>query len=136
MTTITLNTKKNTIELTKTFATAAAKFGTEEYKQLQEVRRDYPTYRVITVSRTAPKPQFKGLTYNYMEKYIEAHDDEKQSIMNDYLDLRAMSDAAKDAMAEAASYQDVKDWFLNTYPAIKEFHEKRNKILAATAKAM
>ena len=38
-----INEKKNAIELSKKEAKAAAKFGTTEYKQLQEARRDYPT---------------------------------------------------------------------------------------------
>ena len=37
-----INEKKNAIELSKKEAKAAAKFGTTEYKQLQEARRDYP----------------------------------------------------------------------------------------------
>ena len=43
--------KKNAIELTKKETKAAAKFGTTEYKQLQEARRDYPTFSVVTVTR-------------------------------------------------------------------------------------
>ena len=60
-----INEKKNAIELSKKEAKAAAKFGTTEYKQLQEARRDYPTFSVVTVTRktTAKKNTFKGLTY-------------------------------------------------------------------------
>ena len=49
---ININTENATIELTsKKFATAAAKFGTDAYKMLQEARSDYPTYKVVTVAR-------------------------------------------------------------------------------------
>ena len=44
MTSIQINHKNNTIEMTKKFYTESCKFGTEEYKMLQEVRRDYPGY--------------------------------------------------------------------------------------------
>ena len=136
MTTITLNAKKNTLEVTKKFATAAAKFGTDEYKQLQEVRRDYPTYKVVTISRKAPKPQYKGLTFSYMESYIEAHDDEEKSIMAHYMMLRAKDEESQAVNAESFSYLEIKEWFLKTFPAIRDYHEKRSKLLATAAKAM
>lgn len=103
MTAITINAKNRTIELTKTFATASSKYGTDEYNELQAVRKDYPNYKVVTIARKAPKtdkPTFKGLTYEYMEKYIMAHDDENQSIMNEYLALRGESDEADESGAD------------------------------------
>ena len=42
MTSIQINHKNNTIEMTKKFYNESCKFGTDEYKTLQEVRRDYP----------------------------------------------------------------------------------------------
>ena len=65
-----------------------------------------------------------------MEKYILAHDDENQKIMNEYLELRAMTDEAEDALLESATYQEMKDWFLDKFPAIAEFHQKREELLA------
>ena len=135
MTTMTINAKNRTIEMTKKFATAAAKFGTDEYKQLQEARRDYPTFKVVTVTRKAAKSAFKGLTFKYMEKYIAAHDNEDKSIMAEYKKLRAQFDEEDDenikVLAESASYMEIKDWFLKKFPEIKKFHEDRAKILAA-----
>lgn len=134
MTTITINTQKRTIEMNKTFATAAAKFGTDEYKQLQEARRDYPTFKVVTIARKAAKPAFKGLTFKYMEKYIAAHDNEDKSIMAEYKMLRAEFDKEDESvkmLADSASYKEIKDWFLKKFPEIKKFHEDRAKILAA-----
>jgi len=126
MKTITINSKNRTIELpSKKYATAASKFGTEEYTALQQARHDYPTYRVTTSSRKPRKIEFAGLTYSYMEKYISAHDDAEKSIMKEYMDLRAMTDAAEELLAESASYQEMKDWFLDTFPAVIEYHEKR-----------
>ena len=49
MTTIQINHKNNTIEMTKKFYTESCKFGTDEYKTLQEVRRDYPGYLFCNV---------------------------------------------------------------------------------------
>ena len=127
-----INNKKMAIEMTKKFAAAARKFGTQEYKDLQEVRKDYPTYKVVIVTRktTVKKDNFKGLTYEYMEKYISSHD-ENGKIMAEYQDLRGLSERAKEALAEPCSYLEMRAWFLNTYPAIAKFHEDREKLLAA-----
>ena len=129
---MTINMKKNAIEMTKKFAKAAAKFGSPEYKQLQEARRDNPTFSVVTVTRktTTKKNTYKGLTYEYMEMYIQKHDDAEKSIMAEYLMLRGLSEEAEEALAESFTYQEMKDWFLKKFPAIKKFHEARAKALA------
>lgn len=129
MTTITINTQKRTIEMNKTFATAASKFGTDEYKQLQEARRDYPTFKVVTIARKTAKPEYKGLTFDYMKKFIAAHDDEDKSIMAKFLNLRGESEEAKAVGAMSAGYQEIKAWFFEQYPAIKKFHEDRDALL-------
>ena len=128
-----INMKKNAIELTKKEAAAAAKFGTTEYKQLQEARRDNPGFKVVTITRksTAKKESYKGLTYGYMEMYIQKHDDEEQSIMAEYMMLRGLSEEAEEALAESFTYQEMKEWFLKKFPAIAEFHKKREALLAA-----
>lgn len=129
-----INMKKNAIELTKKEAAAAAKFGTTEYKQLQEARRDNPGFKVVTITRksTAKKESYKGLTYGYMETYIQKHDDEENSIMAEYMMLRGLSEEAEEALAESFTYQEMKEWFLKKFPAIAEFHKKREALLAAT----
>lgn len=129
-----IDSKKNTIEMSKKFAKAASRFGSEEYRQLQEARRDYPTFRIVTkTTRTKKSDCFKGLTYSYMESYIKTHDDEDGSIMAEFEDLRATSKEAEELNMESASYQDIKAWFLETYPEIAKFQEKREKIMKRAA---
>ena len=135
MTTITVSARTNSLVLTKAFAAKAAIFGSDEYKMLQEARRDYPGYKV-TVGKTKVKEQknaFAGLDYAYMEKYIAAHDDDKKSIMNEYLDLRGLSDEAKELQAGSASFLEIRSWFLKTFPAIEAFYTKRAALLGKTA---
>jgi len=128
---ITINSKKETIEITKKFEKFASRYGSDEYKALQEARKDYPRYKVvIKTTATKKKETYKGLTYSYMETYIKAHDDENKSIMAMYEDLRAISVEAQEALAESASYHEVKEWFLHQFPAIASFHEKREAMLA------
>ena len=129
MTNITINTRNHTIEMNKTFTAAASKYGSPEYVELQNARRDYPTYRVVTIAKKAAKSDYKGLTYEYMEKYIKAHDDEKKSIMKEFLDLRGKSEDAKAIGAMSEGYSRIKAWFFEQYPAIQKFHEKREALL-------
>ena len=75
MNAITINAKNRTIELSKVFAKAASLFGSEEYRRLQEARRDYPNYRVITVKQKGTgKAEFAKLSFDFMDKYIANHD--------------------------------------------------------------
>ena len=69
---LTINTAANTIEMTKEFAKKAKYFGTDEYNMLQIARKDYPTFSVTT-KKTKSKENYKGLTLDYMKKYIELH---------------------------------------------------------------
>lgn len=125
---ITINSKNNTIEMTKKFAGNAKRFGTDAYKELQMARRDYPDFRVIIKEVATKKESFKGLTFKYMESYIMAHD-EDGTILAEFKDLRAESEEAKEAMAESCSYGEIKSWFLEKYPTIAKFHENRAKRL-------
>jgi hypothetical protein len=128
---MTINYEKHTIEMTKAFAKRASKYGTDEYKALQEVRRDNPTYRIVTIPHKAGKSDFKGLDYPFMKQYTEAHDDENKSKMAELLDFLAESEGAKANKLAAKSYPEIKKWFLNTFPEIKEYAANRNSILKA-----
>jgi hypothetical protein len=123
-----INERKMVIEVSKKFYAAACKYGTQEYKDLQEVRRDYPNFKIVTITRkvSAQKDTYKGLTYTYMETYIKAHD---ESIMAEYEMLRGISQEAKDALAEPYSYNEMKNWFLKKFPAIADFHKTRENLL-------
>jgi len=133
MTTIQINHKNNTIEMTKRFYTEPCKFGTDEYKTLQEVLRDYPGYTpVVEKSKKSGADTldiFKGLNLEYMELYIMKHDDEDKSIMAEFKMMRAEDDASKAVGAKSESFLTIREWFLDKYPEVREFHEKRGKIV-------
>ena len=144
MNTMKINEKKFTIEVTKSFAQKASRVGSPEYYELLEVRHNFPKFKVV-VNQTKSKDSFKGLTYEYMKKYILAHDDEKGSIMAIFHELRGNVVSEDDELqAESLTYGEIKMWFLDTYPEIKNFHESRadrikaikeKQKLAAEAKA-
>ena len=133
MTTITVSARTRSLVLTKSFAAKAAIFGTDEYKMLQEARRDYPGYKVTVGKTKEAKNIYAGLDYDYMEKYIKTHDDDKQSIMNEYLMLRGKSDDALEIQAGSASFLEIRSWFLKTFPAIEAFYTKRAALLGKAA---
>ena len=130
---MTINYTSMTIEMTKAESKAAGKFGTEANKDLITAMQQFPNFKIQVATRAATKKtcDYKGLTYDYMEKYIKAHDDESKSIMNEYKMLRGITDEAKDALADSCSYQEIKAWFLAKFPAIAKFHEMRQNLLAA-----
>lgn len=125
MTTITINTKKNVIEMSKAFEKSAMIVGSNEYETLQEARRDYPNFKVITKTATKKRDAYKGLTFKKMEEYIAKHD-EDGTIMATFKDYCATSDEAKEMGIAALSYGEIRAWFLETYPEIEAFYSKRN----------
>ena len=126
-----INYTSMTIEMTKAEAKDAGKVGTEAFKEMLSLMQQFPNYKILVVTRAAAKKScdYKGLTFAYMEKYIASHDDEKKSIMAEYQALRGMSDEAKEVLADSCSYKEIKEWFLNKFPAIKQFHTMRQNLL-------
>lgn len=99
MTNITVNRKMRTLEITKKFDKASSRYGSDEYKELQDALAQNAGFKVVVKSATSKKKEtYKGLTYEYMEKYIKAHD-EDGSIMEEYKMLRGIGEEAEEAFA-------------------------------------
>lgn len=130
---ITLNRKNRTIEVTKKFYAAASKYNSEEELLLREVQQNNPGFKVVVATRKT-KSTYKGLDYEYMTAYIKAHDNEQKTKMAAFLDMRALTDEARAMDAAPADYLSVKEWFLNEFPEIEAFHEKRQQMLDAIEK--
>jgi len=131
---IRINDNNRTIELTKKFATAASRYGTREYEDLQEARRAYPKYKVVTKKASKKKDSFKGLTYDYMRDYIKNHDNEEKSMMARFCALCGKDENGnKIESSEKASYGEVKVWFLEQYSEFKEYTNNVDRILAKIA---
>jgi len=127
-----LMTKK--IEMTKTEAKAAGKLNTTEYNTLLELMNNFPGYQIEIVKTAAKKvDRFKGLDYNYMRDYIKSHNEE---LLKEFYTLRGLDENGKKVgMAAAASYGEIKMWFLKQFPEIEGMGEKVNKIIEETRKA-
>ena len=112
---ITINERNHTLEITKKFATAASRFGSDEYRELKEARTDFPTFKVV-VKTTKSKSNFNGLTYAFMENYIKSHDNAETNLA-EFEEERTKGKT----VASAKAYNEIKKWFLEKYPEIAEF---------------
>lgn len=129
---IRINEKNRTIEINKTFSSKASIFGTSEYDDLQKVRKDYPNYCIKVVkSKSSNKSNSYSVSYVFMENYISKHDDDKYTIMNEYKNLRGLSDEAIEMGFASCTYEEIKKWFLAKYPKIGDFLNNREQTLKA-----
>ena len=105
------------IEMSREFAKYSAVAGSDEYNLLQQTRRDYPTYRVVRkqIKKNKDKENYKGLTYEYMEYYIELHDDKEKTIMKEYKEMRLLAEC------HSIRYPVIKKWFLAKFPEVAKF---------------
>ena len=121
------------IEMTKTEAKAAGKPNTAEYNTLLELMKNFPGYQIEIVKSAKKVDRFKGLDYDYMEDYIRSH---KSELLEIFYELRGLDkDGKKVGMAAAATYGEIKMWFLTQFPEIEKMGEKVNKIIEETRKA-
>lgn len=139
MTNIKINEANRTIEVTKAFAKEASKYGTMEYRELQEVRRDYPNFKVVTRSTVKNKDGFKGLTFDYMEKYIKKHreieianketgEKSKRDLLVEFYEKCGKdANGKKVDFSKTESYGTIKKWFLEVYPIFEEYRQKNLK---------
>lgn len=80
---IKLNHEKGLIIMDKTFSKLAENARSKEYSILQSVRKDYPDYIVTKreIKKNSAQEHYKGLTYDYMRRYISTHEEEDSAEM-------------------------------------------------------
>ena len=122
------------IEMTKTEAKAAGKPNTAEYNTLLELMKNFPGFPIETVKSAAKKvDRCKGLDINYMENYIKSH---KPELLETFYELRGLdANGKKVELAAAATYGEIKMWFLTQFPEIEKLGENVNKIIEEARKA-
>ena len=83
---------------------------------MQRARQDYEGFHVVTrtIRRNDKKECYRGLTYDYMERYILLHDkaDERKK---EFDELRLIAEC------HSKRYPVIKQWFLQQYPEIAKF---------------
>lgn len=115
---------RETITLTKAFSAQARVKGSEAYKTLVDLQKELPHMRFVT--RTAPKARKASrLTYEKMKNFIACQNDSDVLL----IEFDKVKELAKGQGGNA--YQNVKRWFLQTFPNYNEipsFDEKGNLI--------
>lgn len=116
-----INFEKNQIVMTRLFAKKCTDTSSEEYAHLQSVRRDYPTFTVVTrqIKKNDGKKVYKGLTYAYMRDYIILHTtpEEEMEALAEFDELLLISRCQQQSLR----YPTIKKWFLKKYPEVAEF---------------
>jgi len=109
------------IVMDRTFYRNSSNIRFDEYSMLQRARQDYPAYTPVIkrIKRNPGKETYKGLTYTFMENYIQTHEgaDTVEAVMAEYRELRLISECH----GKARRYPTIKKWFLKKYPAIEQF---------------
>lgn len=139
---IVINEKAGVIEVGKDFAKKASRYGSEEYRLLQQVRGDYPEFRVVANSARKKSDGFKGLTFEYMENHIknnrylevknaETPETEKRDLLVEFYEKCGKDkDGNKVDFASSKAYGEIKKWFLESYPVFEEQRKKNLKKVA------
>ena len=129
------------IEMTKAEAKAAGKIDSDKFNELRDYMEAYPGYEIQIKAAPKRKVELKGLDYKYMRNYIQKCErEDKGEIMDKFNTLIAQDkkDGKEDCEhLEAAGYLEVREWFLATFPEIKQSREnhkaKVQAILAEVA---
>lgn len=121
-----LDHKKKLIIMDRTFAKASLYVGSVEYNMLQTARKDYPMYTVTTrtITRNKNQEHYKGLTYEYMENYINTHAN-AAAIMKEYREKRLQAEC------HSIRYPHIKQWFLAMYPELVDFSNPDKELSTA-----
>ena len=97
------------------------------YNVLTEVR-EATGFKVVVKESKRKRDTLKGLTYAYMEVYIEKKAGERKEELQAELNvLRGYVDGKRDILKEKSSYGEVREWFLEQFPEIKSYNDDFNK---------
>ena len=120
-----INQNKRRIEMSEAEAKMASKYNSDEYNELVSIKRDFPYLTIFVVKNKFKRTDsLKGLTFKYMETYIEKNGTSEQA--ESFKLLRGADDGLGHF---SPSYGTVKKWFLEQFPEILEYSKKIDRIL-------
>ncbi len=104
-----------TLTITKAFADAAADPTSKEYALLTQFQKDIPNLTIARKTHKSPKGanQFKNLTYDNMEQFMNAlpESEDKVKMMEAYTFLRYGA-----GLIQTSAYAAVRSWFVAQFP--------------------
>ena len=120
-----INFIEETIIITKRFYKAASVITNPEYKQLIDIRRDNPTFKVVLreIKKKVGKRSYRNLTYDNMRAFITAREQDEATRAARLAQVGRVITLSK---VQAGPYAYVKVWFLDLYG--DEFPTDTNEI--------
>lgn len=106
-----------TIEVTHDFYAEASKPDTDEYAALSKALNENPSFtvRLKHCKRRSHENKSKGLTYQYMRRFILIMDEQNLKTFENVL-----SYYEKLGYKSTSLYNHARDWFLDNYPHHEE----------------
>ena len=119
------NLMEKKIEMTKAEAAKAGKMGTDKYNELAALMERFPNFEIAIVkTNTKSVDHLKGLTYEYMENYIKAHNEE---LLVEFYEFCGKDEKGKNLQFGVKfSYGEVRMWFLEQFPEIENFDARKS----------
>ena len=122
--------KKNTIiildatqaQVTKAFAKQARIFGTPEYREWRAFLAENPGTEMVTKTikkKKDKKNDAKNRTYDKMAEYISLQEN-ADALMKEFEAQKKLS------IVQKSPYRFVLNWFLDTFPELKEDEDKKD----------
>ena len=109
------------IEMNTTFAKEMRNPLSDEYALLQKTKMENPGFTVSRrqIKSNPKKDTYKGLTYEYMKKYIKLHEtkEEAEKVIA-YLEDQILISKCH---SQRLRYPTIKKWFLAKYPEVAKF---------------
>ena len=109
-----INYAEATLVLTQKEATQAGKPGSPMYTKVNELRKEFPSYKIVVVN--APKKKAaknSRISYEDMERYISFHDDEDGTKMREF---NALRNAKENGALTSKNFFEIKKWFFEAFP--------------------
>ena len=130
---INIDHSKKTIIIPKGISKKASTYGTDEYNAFLAVRESFPGYEISvreikrTPSRKDTKDSLRGLTYEYIERFLNKYGTDEQKLEYELLRNPIHDDGLK---SKSSSYIEIRKWFLRTFSQVLEYQKKVNEILS------
>lgn len=110
------------IKISKDFSKKAENAESPEYRLFQTIKSEHPDYTVSlgVIKKKENKESYKGLTYEYMERYITHIGTQKE--LDEYKNLLFLSEC------HSIRYPTIKEWFLKKFPEVMKYGVKEELI--------
>lgn len=115
---MTINFVGKTVELTKGEMNEAKKYGSQGYNNLMDALRDNPGFRVVEIKTKKGKSDFSNLNMKTIKAYVAKNGNAEQKDHFAFISMRSISEDGE--YCEAQPFFQIKRWFLNEFPEIKQ----------------